>query len=109
VIIGGADTPYADDHQRDELIVRKTQELVRRFEELFPAAHFAPANAWAGTFAETKDGLAYIGKSASRPRMYFALGYGGNGITFAALAGRLIADLYVGRPNADAAVFAFDR
>jgi glycine/D-amino acid oxidase-like deaminating enzyme len=41
--------------------------------------------------------------------MYFALGYGGNGITFSMIAARLILDLYLGRPNQDAAVFAFDR
>ena len=37
------------------------------------------------------------------------IGYGGNGITFSVIAARLIADLYLGRPNADASVFAFDR
>jgi glycine/D-amino acid oxidase-like deaminating enzyme len=109
VLIGGADTPFADDHQRDELIGRKAHELTSQFAELFPDARFEPAYAWAGTFAETADGLAYIGKPQDRARTYFALGYGGNGITFSAIAGRLIADLYVRRPNADAAVFSFDR
>jgi glycine/D-amino acid oxidase-like deaminating enzyme len=109
VVIGGADTAFRDDHQRDGLIARKTGELVRRCRRLFPRAPFEPEYAWAGTFGETKDGLAYIGKPPGRERIFFALGYGGNGITFSAIAGRLIADLFVGRPNADAAVFSFDR
>ena len=39
----------------------------------------------------------------------FALGYGGNGITFSAIAATLVRDWWTGLPNPDAAVFAFDR
>jgi len=42
-------------------------------------------------------------------RVYFALGYGGNGITFGMIAARLLTDLFLQRPNADAAVFCFER
>jgi glycine/D-amino acid oxidase-like deaminating enzyme len=108
-IIGGADTAFASDHTRDELIERKVGKLARRFQQLFPATEFVPSCAWAGTFAETKDGLAYIGKPPNRANTYFALGYGGNGITFGVIAARLIVDLYLGRPNADAPVFSFER
>jgi glycine/D-amino acid oxidase-like deaminating enzyme len=108
-IIGGADTAFASDHTRDELIDRKVDRLSRRFEKLFPGEKFVPSCAWAGTFAETKDGLAYIGKLPKRDRTYYALGYGGNGITFGVIAARLIVDLYLGRPNADAPVFSFVR
>jgi glycine/D-amino acid oxidase-like deaminating enzyme len=108
-IVGGADTAFASDHTRDELIDRKVDKLTRRFEKLFPGAKFVPSCAWAGTFAETKDGLAYIGKLPKRDRTYYALGYGGNGITFGVIAARLIVDLYLGRPNADSPVFSFER
>jgi hypothetical protein len=36
-------------------------------------------------------------------------GYGGNGITFSAIAARLVTDLLVGRQNPDAEVFRFGR
>lgn len=108
-IIGGADTSFASDHKRDALIERKAGQLARRFRRLFPQIPFQPEFAWAGTFGESRDGLAYIGQPPGRPRAYFALGYGGNGITFSAIASRLICDLYLGRPNDDAAVFGFDR
>jgi glycine/D-amino acid oxidase-like deaminating enzyme len=108
-IIGGADTAFANDHQRDRLVARKTRRLKLRFEKLFPALEFVPAYAWAGTFGESKDGLAYIGQPPDQPRAYFAVGYGGNGITAGLIAARLIADLYLGRPNADAEVFRFGR
>jgi glycine/D-amino acid oxidase-like deaminating enzyme len=108
-LIGGADTAYSDDHQRDACIEGQSERLMTRFYELFPAATFTPQYAWAGTFAETQDGLAYIGQSPRRPRAYFAMGYGGNGITFGVIAARLIADLHVGRSNPDAALFRFGR
>lgn len=109
VIIGGEDTDSAKDHDRDALLDRQITRLTARFQELFPATEFEPEFAWAGTFGETKDGLAYIGQVAERPSAYFALGYGGNGITFSVIAAQLICDLYRGRPNPDAAVFRFDR
>lgn len=108
-LIGGGDTSFSTDHQRDELVEQKVEKLCERFASLFPDARFVPALAWAGTFAETKDGLAYIGQPDDRPRAYFALGYGGNGITYSMIAARLIADLYTGTPNPDAEVFRFGR
>ena len=64
---------------------------------------------WAGTFAETKDGLAYIGSVPDFPRYLFALGFGGNGITYGAIAAEIIRDQLLQRPNAAARLFRFDR
>src|SRR5262249_13799145 len=52
VIVGGGDTQFAEDHERDGLIAEKTERLMRRVRELFPAAEPSPAYAWGGTFAE---------------------------------------------------------
>lgn len=108
-LIGGEDTEFATDHDRDALVERKIERLVARFQQLFPKTEFIPHYAWAGTFASTKDGLAYIGQPKNRPRAYFALGYGGNGITYSVIASKLIADLYLKRASLDADVFRFDR
>lgn len=108
-LIGGEDTSFSGDHQRDGLLKRQSARLEDRFAKLFPVIPFTPAFAWAGVFGESKDGLAYIGQPADRPYAYFAIGYGGNGITFSMIASRLITDLYLGRPNEDAAVFRFGR
>jgi glycine/D-amino acid oxidase-like deaminating enzyme len=109
IIIGGEDTSFREDHASDSRIERKTAKLRRRFAKLFPEIPFEQACAWGGTFAETKDGLAYIGRVPERANSYAALGYGGNGITFSMIAAKLIADLITGRPNEDAAVFRFER
>lgn len=108
-IIGGEDTQYSDDHAQESLVREKAMKLVLRFQSLFPSIDFVPACAWAGTFGETQDGLAYIGTLPGRDGEYFTLGYGGNGITFSQIAARLVVDLFLGRPNDDAAVFRFGR
>ena len=108
-IIGGEDVPYATAHASDRLIARKTQKLQRRFTGMFPRLDLEVSYTWAGTFGETEDGLAYIGQTPEFPHAYFALGYGGNGITFSAIAAKIITDLHLDRPNPDADIFRFDR
>lgn len=109
VIVGGEDEAIRDPKRRDRLIERKTKKLVARFRELFPGIALDVAYAWAGTFGETRDGLAYIGQHPDWPHAYFALGYGGNGITFSLLAAEIIRDAVTGRVNENADLFRFGR
>jgi len=109
LILGGQDVPQAEQHADSELLAQKSARLVNEFKQRYPGCEITPAFCWAGTFAETKDGLAYIGKLPRREHSYAALGYGGNGITFSMIAARLIRDLYIGRATQDAAVFSFAR
>lgn len=62
---------------------------------MFPRIDLEVSYTWAGTFGETKDGLAYIGQTPEFPHAYFALGYGGNGITFSVIAAKIITDLHL--------------
>jgi glycine/D-amino acid oxidase-like deaminating enzyme len=109
VLIGGEDDNFDSPRRRDARVGKKSKKLVKRFKEMFPEVKLSVAYNWAGTFGETKDGLAYIGETRKRPNCYFALGYGGNGITYSLIAAHIIRDLYTGRPNPNAAIFAFDR
>ena len=68
------------------------------------------AYAWAGSFAETRDGLPLIGRvPGMNPRLQFALCYGGNGITYSVHAGDMIRAGIEGRPHALDDVFGFGR
>ena len=109
IIVGGEDEDFVNAKRRDALISRKTRTLVKKFGRLFPNLKLEVAYAWAGTFGETKDGLAYIGVHPRFPHAYFALGYGGNGITYSVIAAEIIRDHFLGRPNRDAHLFRFDR
>ena len=93
--------------KRDRLIPQKTKQLQKDFKKMFPAIPFKTEFSWAGTFGSTKDGLPYIGGYKNLPNGLFALGFGGNGITFSQVAGEIIASIIKGRKNKDAELFFF--
>jgi glycine/D-amino acid oxidase-like deaminating enzyme len=109
VILGGEDEDFRNPERRDRLIAKKAERLRERFHELFPDIAMEVALAWTGTFGETKDGLAYVGAHGDWPNAYFALGYGGNGITFSLLAAEIIRDAVLGKTNENADLFRFGR
>jgi glycine/D-amino acid oxidase-like deaminating enzyme len=110
VIVGGEDDEVLDPGHRDGRIGNKAARLVRRFNSFYSGIWLEPAFAWAGTFGSTKDGLGYIGCHPCFPRAYFALGFGGNGITFSEIASRLLTDLFLGKKTGgEENIFRFDR
>lgn len=97
LIVGGEDhkTGQADDtrncFERLEAIARERVpdiELTHR---------------WSGQVIETPDGLPYIGRMTDH--QYAATGFAGNGMTFGALSGMLIADAIDGQDNPWAELF----
>jgi glycine/D-amino acid oxidase-like deaminating enzyme len=108
-LIGGYDEPFRDPRARDALLARKTAALERRFRQLLPRIPLETATSWAGTFAETASGLPLIGRHGRVPHTWFALGYGGNGITFSLIAAEILRAEIQGRLDSDAPLFAFGR
>ncbi|MBK8268305.1 MAG: hypothetical protein IPK83_08375 [Planctomycetes bacterium] len=51
----------------------------------------------------------HIAASPERPRSLYALGFGGNGITYSAIARRILTNQILGRRDLDAELFAFGR
>ena len=110
LLLGGADRPVKPGARREAQFAEATQALREYFFDLFPALADARIDsAWEGLFAMTPDGLPYIGPHRRYPRHLFALGYGGNGMTFAALAARILAEQWRGIASPDHALFAFNR
>ena len=109
IIVGGRDEEFYSPVKRDALIAAKTKRLTYDFHKIFPAINFIPEFTWTGTFASTKDGLPFIGTYKKLPNSYFALGFGGNGITFSLIAAEIIAGLMKGKKNLGEKIFSFDR
>jgi glycine/D-amino acid oxidase-like deaminating enzyme len=109
IIIGGRDEEFFSHLKRDRLIPQKTKQLKKDFERMFPSIPFKAEFSWAGTFGSTIDGLPYIGTCKKFPNSLFALGFGGNGITFSQVAGEIIASIIKGKKNKDAELFSFER
>jgi glycine/D-amino acid oxidase-like deaminating enzyme len=108
-LVGGRDARYRAPVRRRRALPTKARALERDIRRRTPDLSLEVAFEWAGTFAETPDGLAYLGGHPEHPRMQFALGFGGNGITYSALAAQYLADAIEGRPDPRAEVFRLDR
>ena len=106
IIIGGKDEPFYNPQKRDALLNQKTKDLTKSFSKKFPDISFHPEFTWTGTFAETKDSLPYIDKYRG---LIYVMGFGGNGITYSQMAGKLVTDIINGKNNPDLALFAFNR
>jgi glycine/D-amino acid oxidase-like deaminating enzyme len=110
LIFGGADRPLMPERQRRKALEEGTRAVHADLVRLYPALADVPLEyAWEGLFATTPDGLPYIGPHRRYARQLFALGYGGNGMTFGFLASRLLLEWYRGNRTKDHDLFAFSR
>ena len=110
LLVGGADDAIDIPARRDALVDRKARKLAQRVAAMFPHLPLAPAFAWAGTFAETADGLPWFGAHPQHgPRVLFAMAYGGNGITYSMLGAGLLRAAIERRRHPLAALFGFAR
>jgi len=110
LLLGGADRLVRPHQKRASMFATATRELRAHFETRLPAlAQVSMPLAWEGLFAITPDSLPYIGPHRRYPRHWFALGYGGNGMTFGVLAARLLLERWQRADSDDHALFAFGR
>ncbi len=109
LLAGGEDIAFRNATLRDQLLPGRIEKLADRVRSLFPRIPLTVDYSWAGTFAETADGLPMIGPHPERPGLLFALCYGGNGITYSVLAAELLRDHLQGRRHPLADAVAFDR
>jgi len=109
IIVGGEDEDFCDPVLRDKLLRNKAATLEKKIKKLFPDIPFKTDMAWCGTFSSTKDGLPFIGCWPKKDRMFYALGYGGNGITFSMVAAQMVKNKLKGIEDDREAVFGFNR
>jgi glycine/D-amino acid oxidase-like deaminating enzyme len=107
VICGGEDEEFSDEGARDALLARKTKTLRRKLGRLLPTLDITAKYAWTGSFGETTTGLPIIAQVRKLPNCWVALGYGGNGITYARIAADVISGALTGRPDVDADLYEF--
>lgn len=107
VICGGEDEDILDEQRRDALLPRKAAALARKLQRLLPRIDASIEFAWAGMFGETASGLPTIDQIPRMPHCWVALGYGGNGITYARLAADVISSAILGRSDVDADLYRF--
>ena len=110
LLLGGGDRLVRPGARRGQQFTTAVEELRVYFDARFPALSGVKTElAWEGLFAMTPDTLPYIGPHRRYPHHWFALGYGGNGMTFGFLAARLLLERWQGTPSGDHALFEFGR
>lgn len=105
VIAGGEDEDFDDGDRRDALIGEKGGTLLAKLSKMAGRRDMTLDCAWAATFGSSPDGLPAIGRAVNHEGLWIASGFGGNGVSFAALATDLIAAALAGTPDPDAACF----
>ena len=111
LLLGGNDRPLMPPQRRPRAFASSRTQLRDYYRSLLPALRDVEIEyAWEGLFAHTRDALPYIGAHRRYPRHLFALGYGGNGMTFGFLAAGLLVDAFLNRDNEDdLELFRFNR
>ncbi len=109
ILVGGKDDNYHHPNMLPSVIRNKTAMLETAFGKRMRHIPLKADFSWSGAFAVTKDGLPYIGQVPGIRNTYFALGFGGNGITFSVIAADILRDELCGRKNADRELFTFNR
>ncbi|MGN6234616.1 NAD(P)/FAD-dependent oxidoreductase [Dyella sp.] len=110
IIIGGEDDRLDLPAKRAAALPRKVGKLMDRLRALAPDIQPELAFSWAGTFAETDDGLPFIGNAPGHdPRVHFVMAYGGNGITYSTIAAAMVCDAIQGKRHPLDALFGFGR
>src|SRR5690606_34572249 len=91
LLVGGEDDALDVPARRDARVDAKARTLAGKVGRLFPHLRLTPTFAWAGTCAETRDGLPFFGPHRQwGPRVHFAMAYGGNGITYSMIGAGIV-------------------
>ncbi len=106
IIVGGEDEEFSDDAKRDTLIPHKMTAIRRKLAKLLPSVETEAEFEWTGCFGVSDTSLPAIGPVPGAERCFAVMGYGGNGITFSAIAAQMFLRLLAGIPDPDSDVFA---
>lgn len=96
VVAGGLDEEQPEPLISEQARRKRTDKLHKRVKALFPSFDAPLAYDWTGTFGESRDNLPFIGVDPGWPRVYYCLGYGGNGSVYSMLASILLRNLVLG-------------
>jgi glycine/D-amino acid oxidase-like deaminating enzyme len=110
ILITGATQDETPQRNRPAVLVQRTGQLMYELLTMFPViSGLMPEYGWESIAGETADGLMYIGPHRNYPHHLFALGSGGDSVTGAFLAARILVRAAQGASEKDDAVWSFTR
>ncbi|KIL49431.1 NAD(P)/FAD-dependent oxidoreductase [Jeotgalibacillus soli] len=109
IIAGGLDEDKMEAPVNKEIIKERGEQLLQRVKEHFPKYELEVSHTWSASFGESDDGLPFIGQHPDNEKIYYCLGFGGNGTVYSMLGAQILSDLIQGKENADAEIVRLDR
>ena len=110
LVVAGADRDEAPARNRDALLVQRTGQLMYELLMMYPViSGLQPQYGWHLPYGETADGLMYIGPHRNYPHHLFALGRGGDSISGAFAAARILGRAARGLTDKADEVFGWTR
>jgi len=110
LLMGGEDDRVDVPARRDRAVLKKSKRILKKVRGLLPDIEIEEGFAWAGTFAETADGLPFFGPHPEHgPRVHFAMAYGGNGIAYSMIGAELIRRRILRQPHPLMRFLSFER
>jgi len=108
LLVAGADQGETPARTRGAALVQRTGQLMYELLMMYPAiSGLQPEYGWECGYGETADGLMYIGPHRNYPRHLFGLG--GDSLSGAFLAARLLTRAASGSPDKGDEVFGWTR
>jgi glycine/D-amino acid oxidase-like deaminating enzyme len=108
LLVSGAAQDETPLRKRDAVLVQRTGQLMYELLIMNPAiSGLRPEYGWEGSYGDTADGIMYIGPHRNYPRHLFALG--GDSLSGAFLASRVLARAASGQPDKHDDVFGWTR
>jgi glycine/D-amino acid oxidase-like deaminating enzyme len=109
LLVSGADGDVAAARSRDAVLVQRTGQLMYELSTFYPdISGLQPASGWDAVYSTTSRALPVIGQHRNYPHHLFALGEGGQSLTSAYLASRILLRHHLEEEQAQDAVFGFN-
>jgi glycine/D-amino acid oxidase-like deaminating enzyme len=108
LVVAGAEQDETPARKRDAVLVQRTGQLMYELLMMNPAiSGLRPEYGWDASYGETADGIMYIGPHRNYPRHLFGLG--GDSLTGAFLAARVLTRAATGKPDKHDGIFGWTR
>lgn len=109
IIAGGLDEETMEAPKDARILEAYANKLLARIKEHFPRFQLRADYVYGATFGESEDGIPFIGEDPKRKKLYYCLGFGGNGTVYSAFGSTIIKDLITKGEHPDADLVRLDR
>lgn len=99
IIAGGLDEKTSKISHDKDYIFKKGQKILEDLKTVIPSIDAKVEYSWHAVFGESTDDLPFIGQDPNEEKLYFCLGFGGNGTVYSMAGAKIIVDLIKNKSN----------